>query len=468
MESITQKLVDFVTESNFSRLPKDVVHETKRILLDSFGCALAGLSTDKGRFSIRLAKKLGGSPESTIIGLGDKVSSVNAAFANGELINALDMDPILYPAHVSPYVIPSALAIAESRKASGRDLILSVALGHEISYRLGRSLAWQRRYDKQSREFVETDVHGYSPCIFGGAAAVGKILQFNQEKMAYLMGVAGHFSPIETMVKWIKSPPSPMTKYLCAGWLSQAQVTASLLVEIGYTGDTTVLDGEYGFWKSIASLKWKPEILLEKLGEEWHLSLTEYKPYPCCRFMHGALDSFIKIIEENGLKPNDIDSVKIELDPLVDRPIWQNQELRSQIDTQFSVPYVFAAAVHRFKSSYEWGSPQNFNKPEIKEFMSKVKFGPHPDFEKVLVSSGGKLSSVEVNALGKTFKEEKTWAKGDPSPKEAFMDNHELTKKFIDNASYFLSKEKIQKAIELIFELEKLEEISPVLQNLSL
>ena len=51
-----------------------MVHEAKRVLLDSIGCALAGIITDKGRFSIALARRLNGSPESTVIGIGDKVS----------------------------------------------------------------------------------------------------------------------------------------------------------------------------------------------------------------------------------------------------------------------------------------------------------------------------------------------------------------------------------------------------------
>jgi len=123
MEGVTQQLVDFVQDLQFKHLPEEVVHETKRILLDSLGCALAGVATDKGRLSIQLARRLGEKPESTIIGIGDKVPTTSAAFANGELINALDMDIVLIPGagHVSPFVIPASLAIAESTKASGKD-----------------------------------------------------------------------------------------------------------------------------------------------------------------------------------------------------------------------------------------------------------------------------------------------------------------------------------------------------------
>ena len=120
MSSLTQELAKFAAEIKFEDLPQTVVHEAKRVLLDSIGCALAGIAVDKGKIPVELARRSGGSPESSIIGVGGKVSCSNAAFANGELINALDYDTILVPpGHVTPYVIPAPLAVAESVGASG-------------------------------------------------------------------------------------------------------------------------------------------------------------------------------------------------------------------------------------------------------------------------------------------------------------------------------------------------------------
>lgn len=95
--SLTDVLAIFAFETKFENLPGTVVHEAKRILLDSIGCALAGISTDKGKIAVQLAERLGGPSESSIIGRGDKVSCNSAAFTNGELINALDYDTILVP-----------------------------------------------------------------------------------------------------------------------------------------------------------------------------------------------------------------------------------------------------------------------------------------------------------------------------------------------------------------------------------
>jgi 2-methylcitrate dehydratase PrpD len=98
MPTIVEALAGFTTEIRFEDLPANVVEESKRILLDSIGCALGGLSHPKGTIGVQYARLMGaGAPgaQATILGTGEKVSTVGAGFANGELINALDFDAIL-------------------------------------------------------------------------------------------------------------------------------------------------------------------------------------------------------------------------------------------------------------------------------------------------------------------------------------------------------------------------------------
>ena len=114
MKNITQELANFVPSLTFGDLPDSVVKVTKRTLLDSVGCGLGGYATDRAKIVLGHIDELGGNPQASIIGDG-KTSWALAAFANGELINALDFDPIGpgVVSHASPYVIPSCLAIAD-------------------------------------------------------------------------------------------------------------------------------------------------------------------------------------------------------------------------------------------------------------------------------------------------------------------------------------------------------------------
>src|SRR4030042_1303581 len=119
MRGLNRKLLDFVMKVGFDDLPAEVIHEAKRILLDSIGAAIAGRNTDKGRYGIALAKRFGTSAESAILGTSERSSCLGASFANGELINALDYDPFLYPTHAPPAIIPASLALGEIVGASG-------------------------------------------------------------------------------------------------------------------------------------------------------------------------------------------------------------------------------------------------------------------------------------------------------------------------------------------------------------
>ena len=259
---ITDTVVDFASKTQFDDLPEEVVHETKRLLLDSVGCALGGLMVDKGRFAVKLVRRLGGPPESTIIGAGDKVSSVNAAFANGELISALDFESTNTVPHTAPYVLPAPLALAECAGACGKDLILAIALGNEISIRMGKALGGLVEEEGRSKYVTLGVTHG----TLAAAASAARILRLDRERLCQAVGIAGYLTPVPANVKWSRSLPSSMIKYGSAGWVSQTGVSSVLLAEMGYVGDTTVLDGEWGFYRFSGALKWKPEELIDGLG----------------------------------------------------------------------------------------------------------------------------------------------------------------------------------------------------------
>ena len=131
-DRVTQKLASFVSDTQYETLPREVVHETKRILLDIIGCAVGSVALPKARIATELAREIGGRPEATILGTRDKIAAPLAAFANGELMHALDYCALLPPNHISAFVTPAVLAVAEAKQASGKQLINAVALAHEI------------------------------------------------------------------------------------------------------------------------------------------------------------------------------------------------------------------------------------------------------------------------------------------------------------------------------------------------
>lgn len=458
--TITGEIARVATEVKYEDLPREVVTETKRLILDSLGCALGGLRTDKGKIAVRLAKCLGGPSEATIVGTGDKVSVAASSLASGELINALDYEPLLSPPdHATPYVIAAPLAIGEMKRMPGKELIVATALAHELATRVGSSLIFGDRFAVELPErgvAMSLPSPGYGMCVFGGVAGAGRLFGLNAEKMAHAMGIVGYMSPVPMLGKFATTVPSSMSKYLSAGFLSQVEVIAVLLAEMGYTGDKEVMEGDHGFWRAFGGEGWMPGPMTEGLGERWYFPhRIFYKVYPCCGAMQNSLAHFHKIITENGLEPDDIEEVQVTLNPLAELPLWRTTQIATHVEAQFSVPYVFAVMAHRTEIGPSWQTQETYRDPRIIQFMRKVKVftnmrghsGERPDVE-VLVDGGGKRKVYSRKGLA---------LRGN-------MTDVELMEKFKRNARTILDDERITIAADCVQRLEDLSDISELVR----
>ncbi|HEY8818636.1 MAG TPA: MmgE/PrpD family protein, partial [Candidatus Limnocylindrales bacterium] len=144
-ESTTQTLAAWVAGLSYDRLPDDVRERTKDILLDTFASALAGNSGDEITQIDAVARALGGpGDEATVIGRRPS-TMVGAALMNGYLITAATVCDVHRPTlcHVTPEVIPPALATAERVGADGRALITAIAAGLEVTTRIGNGLDYE-------------------------------------------------------------------------------------------------------------------------------------------------------------------------------------------------------------------------------------------------------------------------------------------------------------------------------------
>src|SRR5216684_4968903 len=198
--SYTGTLADFACSVDPATVPSDVVHETRRVLLDSLGCGLAGTTTDAGRIVAELLGSEHGPLEATIFGHGS-ASVASAAFANTVLINALDHDAYGPEGHVAPVAVASALALAEATDSGWNDLVGGLIAGLEIGGRIGSAL---RRFGLGATRAVGA-VRGHGHCVFAAAAAAGRVLHLTPQHMAHAFGIAGYSANVPTLRKFFAS-----------------------------------------------------------------------------------------------------------------------------------------------------------------------------------------------------------------------------------------------------------------------
>jgi 2-methylcitrate dehydratase PrpD len=454
----------------YEDVPAPAMYEAKFLLMDTVGCALAALTTDKGKMTIALAKRLGGPPESSIIGMAGKVSCAGAALANGELIGTVDYDATMAGGHAPPYVLPAPLAMAEIAGSSGKDLLLAWALGLELSARVagavqqthGASLA-----GAQKGNWTWGTRWGQAYSNFGAAAGAGRLINLNQNQMENALGLAGHLSQVLTHERYTRSCHRHMSKYGVPGWQNTGAVDAVLLAQMGYLGDTTIFDAEEGFWKFVGYEEWNPDVMMADLGKNWIFPHINYKLYPCCGMHHGPLDCFYKILDKYDLKPEEIESVTEYGHPSLAEPCFTNPEVINIADAQFNPRYVFAVAAHRVRIGVEWQDADMMKNPRILEFGKKVKSFVHPDFGKP--GPGGRpqmFGKIEVVARGQTFIEETTFPRG--STHGTLLKDAELVEKFRHNAERAVTQTKVDQAVDAFLNLEKVDNVNKVMELVTL
>lgn len=468
-KTIVEQLADFTLETEFPRLPAEVVEECKRLLLDSLGCALASVHEPKGRIGIQYGRLIGGTGgDATIIGTGDRASVFGASFANGELINAMDFDAVLPPGHVAPYVLPGALAVGESLGCSGQDLVTAIAVSHEMSYRFGRAMDYLR--DTKNGKVSPAPVLGFSSTVFGATAAIGKLKGYSSTMLANALGIAGSISPVNTWRSLLAHAPSSTIKYTMAGVVAQSALTAAYMAELGHRGDLQVLDdGEFGYRRFIGSSRWEPDVITKDLGTAWLFPAEHsYKPYPHCRVLHALLDGLTQLVEENDIKPEEIDAIHSWGEGWIEQPIWLNTTIEHVHDAQFSVAHGLSVGAHRVTPGRAWQDPDLVFSSSVLGLMDKVTFEPHPDYVAAITAHpASRPSRIEVVARGTTFVAERSYPKGSPSPDPATtMTTDELVAKFRHNAEGAIAPSQADAVIREVFSLQSTEDIGTLMRQL--
>ncbi len=467
--SIAQQLAQISTSLRFEDLPKDVVHESKRILLDSIGCAIGGIALAKSRIAVDFARIHGAGDQScTIYGSPIRSSSFGAAFANGEAINALDFDAILPPGHVSPYVLPGMLAEAETKGVTGRELIMATAIAHEMTNRFGKAMDNIRDiYDGKHRM---PDVLGYASSVFGATAAISRLWGESAEVTSHALSIAAAITPVNSHRSWLEHTPVSTIKYTMAGPITQAALTAAHMANLGHRGDAAVFDdAEYGYRRFIGSVRWQPERMLKDIGQHWYFPKENaFKVYPHCRALHGLLDLLVGLLDENAIATSEIQAIRTWGEGHVERACWTTRDISDVVDGQFSAAHGLAVGAQRLPKSKVWQSADVVLAPHVLDLMAKITNQVHPDWARLVATDpAARPSRVEVDAHGKTFVAELLYPKGTPGAAGGSgMSDDELADKFRLNAEGVLARDGVERIIEGFYELNKLDNVSALLKSL--
>jgi 2-methylcitrate dehydratase len=445
--SISRGMAEFAHGLQFKDIPLEARHEAKRFLLDSMGCALAAVGNEDMLAMYRLMRELGGRPQATVIGTGERTSAPNAALMNCLLTRALDYNDIYWvqdPSHPSD-IIGAALASAEANGKPGREALLGVIIAYELEMR------WCHAAEPGIREI---GWHHASLTQFVSPLVAGRMYDLDVEQLVAAVGISGssHFTlggVVAGHLTNMKNAADPMA--------AQAGVVAALMARQGITGPVEVIEGKEGLVEVLREVEWHPERLLEGLGEEFIITDCSYKAFPTEALTHQPISAALSLRGEHAIQPEAISEVLVETTTrgadILSDPSKYHPETKETAD--HSLPYVIAAALADGHVLPESFSEEKLRDVTIRDLLGKIKVVADEEIDDLF--PGIKRARVTIiTHEGERFSKETDVAKGAP---EDPLSDAELEAKFRANARGVLSDEQQDRAIEATWGFDEQEDV---------
>lgn len=450
MPTVTEHLAEFTAKVRYEDLSIEAVHQVKRFLWDSLGCAYGGLGTRDATIMRDLMRELGGTAESSVIGTGERAPAWHTSLVNALLIRALDYNDIYWnqdPSHPSD-IIPAALSTGEARGRSGKDLILGIALAYEFEMRFCQAALPGIR---------ERKWHHASLTAFVSPLVAGKMLGLNAEQLTHAVGISASHS---MTLGCVTAGKLTMMKNTVDPMATQAGVYAALLAEKGYHGPAHVVDGKEGLTQCLGP-EWDLKRLTDSLGSDWQIMYCGMKAFPTEALTHAPISGVLSLVREHQLEPDQISLVEIDTmakaaDILSD-PSKYNPTTRETAD--HSLPYCLAAGIVLKRVTTDIFGEEYLFHPQIRETLPKIKVRAEPSFEKMFPKT--QPCNVHITLKdGRKLTHHLEWPKGDyRSP----MSEAELDQKVKDLAVGRLSDRAYHTLRNTVYALEKIAKIEDLM-----
>ncbi|MCM0035774.1 MAG: MmgE/PrpD family protein [Burkholderiaceae bacterium] len=418
MKTILESFAEYFSNARFEQLPPEVVQKAKLLIVDYLGVSIAGLKMDFPRMTIDYLQSLEGVEQATLMGSARKVPAIHAALGNGVAGHALDMDDgFRYGGvHAGVAVIPAALALAESLKLDGKQLILSIVCGYEIVNRIAKAM----NPSHLGRGFHTTGTLG----VLGAAAACGVLAKLNASQMASALGMA----TLQGAGLLEILNDGAMVKPLHPGKAAMAGVLSIELAKRGATGPLTALEGEKGMFKAMADSV-NTDGLLDGLGSDFFIMGQYIKFHAACRHIHPAIDGLLDIMRKEHLSYQDIDALNITTYPVAISFCGTSTAPETAEAAKFSLASSCAMAAFYGDAGEERYSVETVQNREIQQLATRVTSSANARWADAYPRERGADIALHTTS-GKKFLTQVPLSKGEP---ENPASDEDFIRKFTQN-----------------------------------
>jgi 2-methylcitrate dehydratase PrpD len=332
--SYLRELASFACKARLADLPAPVLARARWVIADSLPVIAAGMQQPEMQALVKshLPGGVSGNARGSawVLGTRQRAGALDAALLNGTAGTWLELNEgnLFAKGHPGIQVVPAALALAQETGASGKELLMAVAVGYELSSRISRAAQMK----------IAVHPHGTWGTL-GAAIAAGRLKGFDERQMLELINVAstmGMATSRQTLLD------GATVRNIFTGHSGYMGLMAARLVECGFTGETDSPSSIYG---KVLADGFDPAKATENLGREWILAQGYFKLHPTGRYVHSAIDALEDLLSRSGKL--DIGGIaRIDVKAYRLAAMLAQKRVTSSFGARFSVPFALATILH--------------------------------------------------------------------------------------------------------------------------
>jgi 2-methylcitrate dehydratase PrpD len=441
----TQALARYACDLDYRRIPGEIISRTKACALDTFAVTLFGSTKPWSRSVVRHVEGLRSRGPSTIFGTRVRTQPASASLANGTMAHAFELDNVRQPGagvHPGATAFLPALAVAESVKSSGKDLLTAFVAACEVMFRIGVAAG----NSLERRGFHAPGLTG----TFGAAVAAGRLIGLDRKQMAHALGIAGSYSG--GLLEFSRSADGAMIKRIHLGKAAEGGVVAALLAKQGLEGPSSILEGRFGFCRAFSDA---PDLsrLTDNLGKKFETFNICIKRYACHINAHAPIEALLSLRDQHRFEPEEIKEIvvggieKLVTHHAIDKPA-------DLMTAQYSLPFCLALSLYFDPRNPDAFTEARLRDPKIAAMAPLVRL----KLDREIEEKWDRAARVTVRLKsGRSFSALTVHFKGSPQNFLSAPELHDKVKRLTGN---LMSAVKREQLITLIDRLEKLDNVS--------
>ena len=454
IEALSENVID-TTFYNFDRSTIDLA---KNRIIDVLGCAIGGANAPGNMALVNLIRKWGGREESTIWIHGGKSTAQHVAMANAIINRSYDFEVMSYAiegkvlaSHHAATLVPTAVALCEAENLSGKELLTAMLVGDDLAARVQAASGGIPIY------------LGWDGCgtlsHLGATATAGRLIGLNKQQMKHAFGIVLNLISGAIQSLW----DGATTFKLGQGTAARNGIFAAELAKAGWTGALDALQSRFGYFKLYAEGCKDPEILTKNLGKTFY-GESYFKPFPCGMPNHIAIRCALKMVNNNDIKPEEIEEVVITVPAghLENSYYAKPFELRDfpHGDAIFSYPYTVATTLINKRVGLFNFTEEAIRDPRVNAITAKTRMVEPSDGTTGMVINL-KVKMKNGKEYFETEKVNRDWVfKGTPKS--------EILEKYWHQVSFSqtISDTNAEEILALVDKLDELDSIRPIIELL--